>query len=258
MKQDVSIITVCYNSGETIKRTFDSVLNQIVLPKEYVVIDGLSIDNTVEIIKEYELLFSRKNILFTWVSEKDEGLYDAMNKGVKMASSSWVQFLNSDDYYVNKYALESVVYYLRETKADVVYGRIIKGDIYHQATMPDIKEDKLKLNMLISCPIQQPAAFYKRSLFDSKYGFDTTYKICADYKLFVQMIVDHISFQFIPVYITFFNQGGVSTLAIDDSVKKEDIRLLKECGVSTFLMKLKYNSLLYKPLILFFQLLTKL
>lgn len=237
---------------------FDSVLEQTILPNEYIIVDGFSTDLTVDIIKFYESVFVKRGVQFTWVSEKDRGLYDAMNKGVKMASSNWVQFLNSDDYYVNKYALESVVYYLRETKADVVYGRIIKGDIYHQATMPDIKEEKLKLNMLISCPIQQPATFYKRSLFDSKYGFDTTYKICADYKLFVQMIVDHISFQFIPVYITFFNQGGVSTLAIDDSVKKEDIRLLKECGVSTFLMKLKYNSLLYKPLILFFQLLTKL
>lgn len=165
MCRDITVITICFNSGETIRRTFNSVLRQTSLPKEYVVVDGGSTDATVSIIQAYEKLFTDSGVDFKWVSEKDNGLYDAMNKGVRMASGVWAHFLNSDDYYVNEYVLETVKPYLLRTEAAVVYGRTICIHDRIHSVMPDIKEDKLRLNMLLGCPVQQPASFYRVSLF---------------------------------------------------------------------------------------------
>ena len=92
----ISIITVCFNSQKTIGRTFDSVLRQTYPNIEYLVIDGQSTDGTTDIIREYEPLFQGR---MKWVSEKDEGIYDAMNKGIRMATGDLIGILNSDDYY---------------------------------------------------------------------------------------------------------------------------------------------------------------
>lgn len=252
----ISQITICYNSDKTIRRTFDSVLCQTYLPFEYIVVDGGSTDDTIRIITEYERRFNDQNVIFKWISEKDRGLYDAMNKGAHLATGTWLHFLNSDDYYLNNYSIESVVHYLRKTKADVVYGNLLKGNMFTQTYMIGVPDNKLKMNMLLSCPIQQPATLYKRILF-AKYSFDIQYKISADYKLFVEMIQDHEKFEFVPVYITFFSLGGISSLHTHDLTMNEDIRLLKEAKLTTFFMRLKGIRLLYKPLILIFQLLSK-
>lgn len=254
----ISVITVCFNSQKTLQRTFDSILKQTFLPFEFIVVDGGSNDHTIEIIQEYESLFVEKGILFKWISEKDEGLYDAMNKGVKMASGDWIHFLNSDDYYVNEYVLQNVSNYLRLTTASVLYGRTINVKEFAQTVSPVIPENKLKLNILIGCPIQQPATFYNKTIFnDLNYSFDISYRISADYKMFVQMIKGKVKFQFIPSFITCFDEGGISTLNKNSLVFIEDIRLLKECSVNTILMHLKRNKYLYKFLIVFFQILSK-
>ena len=95
----VSIITVSYNSSKTIKETIESVLNQSYQNFEYILVDGNSTDGTVEIIKSYEQKFKEKGIAFKWKSEDDTGIYDAWNKGVKMADGTWIAFLGSDDVY---------------------------------------------------------------------------------------------------------------------------------------------------------------
>jgi len=254
----ITIITVCFNSVSTIKRTFDSVLSQTLLPDEYIVKDGLSTDGTIDIIKEYEPLFKKKGVSFIILSEKDTGIYSAMNAGAFKATSQWLHFLNSDDYYLNNNSLQAVAYYLNGTSADVVYGNLIKGDLYHQKEMTGIRADKLKLNMRFTCPLQQPCAFIKRELFHLGYYFDEGYKISGDYKFFVQVIQDNNVCQHIPVYVTFFDEGGISSLQKNSKTKEEDIRVLEECGISTWIYKLKYYSLLYKPLILLFQVLSKL
>lgn len=92
----VSIVTVCYNSSKTIRKTFDSVLEQTYPEIEYLVIDGKSSDATVDIIKEYEPRFMGR---MHWISEKDNGIYDAMNKGINMSTGELIGILNSDDYY---------------------------------------------------------------------------------------------------------------------------------------------------------------
>ena len=92
MKKRLSIITVCYNSEQTIEKTFNSILSQTVKPFEYIVVDGSSTDKTLSIIQEYKNKFSDKSISFKYISEKDKGLYDAMNKGLFMAEGDWIHF----------------------------------------------------------------------------------------------------------------------------------------------------------------------
>jgi glycosyltransferase involved in cell wall biosynthesis len=253
----ISVITVCYNSAKTIKRTFDSILEQSYLPMEYIVIDGNSQDNTVAIIKDYEERFLRKNIQFKWVSENDNGIYDAMNKGVLYATQKWIHFLNSDDYYINKYSLEAVAEKIKYATADIVYGQLIKIENGVESAMSPPKEKRLKLNTLISCPIYQPATFFSCSLLKRKYSFDTKFRISADYKLFVQMIDEGVKFQYIPIFITYFKDGGISSINQKTLTHNEDIQVLKDFNKTTVFMRLKAIRFFYKPIILFFQLLSK-
>src|SRR4051812_3706421 len=112
----VSIITVCYNSGNTLRQTVESVLNQTYPDIEYIIIDGGSTDGTVDIIKEY----AGRGILY--LSEHDNGIYDAMNKGIKKASGDIIGILNSDDVYFNNSVIHKVVNEFKERKVDAVYG----------------------------------------------------------------------------------------------------------------------------------------
>lgn len=125
----VSIVTVCYNSEKTIERTFKSVLNQTYGHIEYIVIDGRSNDRTVDIIKEYESKFLEVGYRYIYLSEKDEGMYDAMNKGIKMASGKLIGILNSDDWY-EKNTIEKVVNnYRANISGDIFMGaiRVLNG-----------------------------------------------------------------------------------------------------------------------------------
>ncbi|MDH6306789.1 glycosyltransferase involved in cell wall biosynthesis [Parabacteroides sp. PF5-5] len=253
----ISVITVCYNSEKTITKTFDSILEQTTPPSEYIVIDGNSNDNTIAIIEDYEQKFLKKNISFNWISEKDNGIYDAMNKGLKFATKEWIHFLNSDDYYLNKYVLKTVCDNLEKTNADVIYGQLIKIENDVESALIPSKEKKLNLNSLIGCPIYQPATFFNHSLFKNKFTFDTKFKISADYKLFLQMINKGVRFQYIPIFTTYFNDGGISTIHQKTFTHNEDLRVLIESNKPTLFMKLMSNRFFYKPIILLFKVLSK-
>lgn len=117
----VSVVTVCKNSEATIKDTFDSILNQKYRPLQYIVVDGASSDQTVSIIEEYEPEFSASHIEFLYLSEKDHGIYDAMNKGIRLADGEIVGIINSDDWYEPD-AIEKVVKCYRKDKFDLFYA----------------------------------------------------------------------------------------------------------------------------------------
>jgi glycosyltransferase involved in cell wall biosynthesis len=123
----VSIITVAYNSEKTIRDTIESVLNQTYKNIEYIIIDGLSKDKTVEIALEYKEKFEQQSMRYTVLSEKDKGIYDAMNKGIKLASGELIGIINSDDWY-EKHCVEYVVDTYKKDKFDMFYAdlRIIK------------------------------------------------------------------------------------------------------------------------------------
>ena len=118
----ISLITVTYNSAKTLKNTFDSVIKQSHSNLEYIVIDGASKDNTVSIIKEYEPLFNNR---LKWISEPDEGLYDAMNKGIRIATGNIIGILNSDDFFTSNNVLQEIAHtFKKEKDLDAIYGDI--------------------------------------------------------------------------------------------------------------------------------------
>lgn len=117
----ISVITVSYNSAETIAETIEHVLAQTYSNYEYIIVDGLSTDNTVEIVKSYADKFAEKGIGYNIVSEKDNGIYDAMNKGIALTDGDIVGIINSDDYY-NDDTLEKVAKFYAETGFDIMYA----------------------------------------------------------------------------------------------------------------------------------------
>ena len=125
----VSVVTVCYNSEKTIRDTIESVLNQTYSNIEYLIIDGKSADRTVEIAEEYRQAFEERGMEYIISSEKDHGIYDAMNKGTQRATGELVGILNSDDWY-EKNAVERVVDTYEKTAFDMFYAdiRLIKPD----------------------------------------------------------------------------------------------------------------------------------
>lgn len=114
----VTVITVCFNSEKTIRKTIESVLDQTYAKIEYIIIDGFSTDNTVEIIKEYEPQFKGR---MRWISEKDNGIYDAMNKGIALANGDWVNFMNSGDWFYANNVIEQV-FTTDKSNFDLIYG----------------------------------------------------------------------------------------------------------------------------------------
>ena len=168
----ISLITVAYNSASTIRDTFESVLAQTCEDYEYIVVDGLSKDNTVEIIKEYEPRFKGK---MRWISEKDSGLYDAMNKGIRMASGDVVGILNSDDLFTDNTVLESVRQGFNASDTDAVYAdvRYVRQDdltkIVRHYSSKSFRRWKMRIGLIPA----HPSFYAKKELFE-KFGFYRT------------------------------------------------------------------------------------
>ena len=199
----ISIITVSFNSEQTIERTIKSVVNQNYDDIEYILIDGGSSDRTVDIIKKYEKYISY------WISEKDEGIYDAMNKGLRHSTGEIVAFLNSDDWY------EENIF----TDVASIFGderiQLLCGDMYiHRegtVTRHHINEDVAQKVVRYSMGYTHPTMFARKKLFD-KYGeFDIQYKIAADYDWFLKVFDHNEKIKVIDKVLTNFSYGGVST-----------------------------------------------
>ncbi len=204
----VSIITVCFHAEKSIERTIQSVLSQDYAGIEYIIIDGASTDKTLEIIKKYEKRISKI------VSEKDFGIYDAMNKGLPYATGDVVCFLNADDGFYDKEVVSDVVsVFNKYSDADIIYGKLFfinvpQGLCFH----PDRrnKERKTKLDMIINAMPHQ-ATFVKKSVFARVGNFNLRYKIGADYDWFLRCRNAGVGMRFVDRFISFFNYDGVSS-----------------------------------------------
>lgn len=220
-----SIITVCYNSEKTIERTIKSVLNQTNKDYEYIIIDGGSTDNTLNIVMQYEPSFEGK---LKYISEKDNGIYDAMNKGISMANGELIGLLNSDDYYEHD-ALE-IMNSKYETLDDkdkkhlVMYGfqRIVKDD-------KELAVEMYHHNNLDKQMISHPTCFVSRDTYKDFGMFDTKYRSASDYDLMMRLYhkTDTV---FVPIYkvITNFERGGMSASGVG---QKETAMIRHEYGL---------------------------
>lgn len=198
-----SIVTVSYNSEKTIRNTIESVLNQSYDNIEYIIIDGKSSDKTVDIIKEYDEKFKQKNYKYKWISENDNGIYDAMNKGISMATGEIIGIINSDDTY-NEHAVQDI------------YDESIKYpeyDVYH-GLLKYLNKDKVVMirasnsDILEKNMIEHPACFVRKDLYD-KYGlFNCKYKFVADYELLLRLKRNGAKFKLVESIISNFDENG--------------------------------------------------
>ncbi len=196
----ISIITVCYNSERTIEETIKSVMRQTYSNVEYIIIDGQSTDRTTDIILHY---MNRYPGRIRYISEKDKGIFDAMNKGIKMATGDIIGLLNSDDYYEDR-ALEIVASHMRGKGEYVVYGmlRILKNE----------KEFSCSINNHEFLPermIWHPACFVSREIYKAYGLYELNY--AADYDYFLKLYLSGV--RFYPIYeiLTNFRLGGSSS-----------------------------------------------
>lgn len=228
----ISIITGTYNSAKTVKDTFESILSQSFSDIEYMVIDGGSTDGTVDIIKEYEPRFEGR---MRWISERDKGIYDAMNKGIAMATGDFVGILNSDDFYYDSEVLASIAETIQKTAADCVFGDLVFVDVEDTSIVRRVwKGSEYKPNSFKKGWAPAHPTFYaKRELFD-KYGlFNIDYKVSADFDLMLRFVGVHgAKSAYIPRYFVKMRMGGESTGSIKSIIKgnMDIVHVLRENG----------------------------
>lgn len=181
----ISVITVCYNAEKVIEQTMQSVVNQSYTDIEYIIVDGGSTDGTMELVREY---VDDKRVRY--ISEPDNGIYDAMNKGIHLATGDYLEFLNAGDVFVNNDVIKAVVQKIDENSADVMYGDIIyeypdkttSVRVYGQFC------SSLFYYLLGDC-INHQAIFAKRECFEG-HVFNTEYRICADREWMIRIKKD--------------------------------------------------------------------
>lgn len=210
----LSIITINLNNNAGLRETVESVLNQTYNDYEYIIIDGGSIDGSIETIKEYADRISY------WVSEPDKGIYNGMNKGILQAKGEYLQFLNSGDLLVNETIL-SKVFEIKRT-ADIVYGHLNtvfdKKIRLHKA----VKENQLSLAYFYNSTLSHPASFIARRLFDNCL-YDESYSISADKLFFIENIISkNCTLQQINTTIANFNLVGISNNPKSQVILKEE------------------------------------
>ena len=217
----ISIITVVYNRVATIEQTISSVVNQTYPNLEYIVIDGGSTDGTVDIIKKYE-----ENIAY-WVSEKDSGIYDAMNKGVQAATGDYIEFIGSDDCLCSYDVVAKVAEEI-DDETDILSCSIYAVDEAHCTEIIINNSYAANKNTYHGEMIPHPGMFSRRVLL-KKYPFDTKYKIASDYKFFLLCYYDDkVRFKFVDFPVVYFSRGGLSS-TVDTS--KEGLAVSNELGL---------------------------
>lgn len=252
----ISIITVSYNSEKTIRDTIESVLKQSYDDIEYIVVDGLSTDNTVNIVREYESDFKLKDYNFVVTSEKDEGLYDAINKGIGFASGDVIGILNSDDYYFDNLAVERIANAIKESDVDCVYGNLIYFDPVSFKTTRVWKSRNFEDGLFSkSWTPAHPTFYCKKSCYEEFGFYKTDYKIAADVELMYRYLQKHkISSRYLDEFIVRMRQGGVSSQGVKSTIiiTKEMRRAFRENGdrlnlaIYLFFKLLKVKQILAK------------
>lgn len=210
MNKKITIITINYNNFIGLKKTMHSVLNQSDTNIEYIVIDGGSSDGSKEFIEK------NKDKLTYWVSEPDNGIYNAMNKGIDKAKGKYLLFLNSGDYLCDKYVLSQVLQSLND--CDVYYGNLIEvwPNNSYQKKNKGIEDKEISILTFITGSLSHPSSFIKRSLFE-KYGYyDESLKVVSDWKFFlIALGMNNSKIKYLNIDVSYFDMTGISNSNID-------------------------------------------
>lgn len=223
-----SIITPSFNQGHFIRDCLESVFSQIDVSDghavEHIVVDGGSTDDTVRILEKWKADRKRESYEFTFLSESDDGMTDAINKGFRMASGDWLAWLNTDDYLLAG-ALKKVGAFPDASAADVLYGDCLFVDA-DKRVLREKKELDFDFNMLLfyGCFIQSTACFLRRSLIEQGHLLDPSYKITMDYEYYLRLAQAGARFRHVPETLAAFRWHG-NNLSSVQTVKRKQERL---------------------------------
>ena len=210
----ISIVTVVLNNAKTIEQTILSVVEQPYPNKEYIIIDGGSTDGTLDIIKKYQ------DKIAVWKSEPDHGIFDAMNKGIRLAKGDLIGIINADDWYENNILSEIADCYRQYGNKTVIHGLLRN---FNQGAFYSIKGNSigvLKYDM-----IQHPTCFVPKTLYDKYGSYDAKYKYSADYDLVLRFVNQGVHFEFLEKVIANFRIGGVSS---EEKTQSEKFQILRK------------------------------
>lgn len=234
----ISIITVCYNSASTIEKTILSVAGQTYKNIEFIIVDGNSEDGTLEIIKKHD------DKIHIWVSEPDRGLYDAMNKGLNMATGEIIGVLNSDDTFFSHTVLEEIAAFHTYNSIDASVGNIVQrnveGKLIRSYSSKNWTPEKLKIGLMPP----HPSIFFKKDLFGAFGFYHTGFLIGADYELIVRFfLAKRINWKYSGITTTSMLIGGLSSSGISsyNLITMEIQKGLKMNGVIFSPFYIKYR-----------------
>jgi glycosyltransferase involved in cell wall biosynthesis len=239
LKPRISVITGVLNGVEHIADCIESVLGQNLGSLEYIVVDGGSTDGTVEVIKRY------RGRITSWISERDAGIYDALNKGIRLATGEIIGFLHADDIYAHDRVLETVDADLARTDAQSCYGDVVYVDRRNAArVIRTWKSSPYRPGLLRTGWMPpHPTFFVRREIYEKLGGFNTDFRIAADYELMLRFLErGAISTHYIPEVLVKMRWGGASNRSIASLWRKsrEDLRAMKMHrvgGLATLLRK---------------------
>lgn len=232
----ISIITAAYNSAATIRDTLESVKNQTHPDIEHIIIDGASKDNTVEIIQQYPHVAK-------WVSERDKGLYDAINKGIQLASGDFVGILNSDDFLAEPTTIAQLVATLQQSKTDAIYGDIafVSPDnlqkVVRYYSSRRFHPGRFRYGYMPA----HPSFYARKSLFEKLGSYKLDYKIAADYELLIRFLFTHqIKTAYLEKVLVYMRTGGISNASIKSRyiLNQEIVKACREHGIESNMLLL--------------------
>lgn len=232
VRPKVSVITVTFNAASMLERTLQSVEKQNYKALETIIVDGGSKDGTVDIIRRHSANITR------WVSEPDGGIYDAMNKGLRMASGEWVIFMNAGDTFAGDDVLDKIFSQSQQNDADIIYGDVLKDGkvkkapseyyLYHRMLFCH-QSSLSRRSILLSCP------------------FDTSHRLSADLKFFLTQYLHHARFHYVDFPIANFDTSGVSNSRRSTGLK-DNMRVVSE--TIPMPMRLKFLLRLMVPYVM--------
>jgi glycosyltransferase involved in cell wall biosynthesis len=232
----ISIITVVYNNRQTINDAIESVLAQDYPDIEHIIIDGASTDGTVEIIESYGDRIAK------FISEPDKGIYDAMNKGLKLATGDIIGILNSDDFYADNTIISSIIQEFETKNVEMVFGDLVfvkpedLNRVVRSYSTPNFTPSKFAWGWMPP----HPTCYLKRSVYE-RYGyFKTDYHIAADYEILTRFMAKHkITYSHIPKILIKMRTGGISTRSLKSNwiLNQEIVRGCTENGIKTNIVK---------------------
>lgn len=235
--QEVSIITVVYNNEIEIEKTIQNVLKQTYESLEYIVVDGASSDGTLEIIKKYSHRLK-------YISEPDKGIYDAMMKGVNMASGEWLLFRNCGDYFISPTAIEDVFSHYTDNNEDFI---LTNSRFFKEWGFCDMKPSILNAHYLDSMPVIHPSTFIRRNT-QLKYPFQLKYKNSADYCFFIEAFSKGATFCYFDVLLALMDCRKGTTADYYERTLRDNIKIMRQYGAPASRIR-KLRKVLCKTII---------